>query len=168
MNKTSSLCRCFNDRVKRAWVLVVVACGGGTAIPPAKRVQPIPEAHPEIGGMFSGTAELVPDAPSRELQIAAPPEPLAAPEGKQPIVDEIVRNYDRFAECAAKDAAVMGRITHHFVVDGHGAVTAIRTDGDGNAAVHACMNEALHELAFRGRADGKAMAITWNWTIKRY
>jgi len=156
--------------VNRAWVVVVLAaCGGRTAVPPTKRVQPIPEVNPEIGGMFSGTAELVPDAPStRRRQIAAPPEPLAAPEGKQPIVDEFVRNYDRFAECAAKDVAVMGTITHHFVVDGHGAVTAIRTDGDGNAAVHACMNEALHELAFRGRADGKAMAITWHWTIKRY
>ncbi len=116
--------------------------------------------------MFSGTAELIPDAKVR--QITAPPEPLGAPEGKQPIVDELVRNYDRFAECAAKDDAVTGTITNHFIVDGHGAITAIRSDGDGNAAVHACMNEALHELAFRGRADGKAMAITWNWTVKRY
>ncbi len=149
-----------------SWLVMVgAACGGSAPVAPARH-HPVPEAHPEIGGMFSGGAELVPDATVRAL--AEPPEPPGAPEGKQPIVDELVRNYDRFAQCAAKDRAVAGTITSHFIIDGHGAVSAIRTDGDGNATVHGCMNEALHELAFRGRADGKAMAITWNWTVKRY
>jgi hypothetical protein len=144
---------------------MIAACGSSPAAT-SERVQPIPEASPEIGGVFTGGAELVADARPRPL--SPPPTPLAAPEGKQPIVDELVRNYDRFAACAAKDPGATGTISNHFVVDGHGAVVAIRTEGDGNAAVHGCMTAAVHQLAFRGRADGKAMAITWNWTLRHY
>lgn len=120
--------------------------------------------------MFSGAAQLVPDPTVRELSPA--PDPPLAPEGKAPIVNELVRNYDRFAACAAKDPTMPMRdgatVANHFLIDGHGAISAVRTDGDGNAAVHTCMDEAIHALVFAGRADGKAMAITWNWTVKRY
>ena len=114
--------------------------------------------------MFTGGAELVPNPRMRPL--AEAPDPPRAPEGKQPIVDELVRNYDRFAACAAKDPTLMANLSNHFLIDGHGAISAVRTDGGGNAAVHTCMDEAIHALVFAGRADGKAMAITWNWTLK--
>lgn len=153
--------------MKLAWMLGLAACGGRAAQPaPVQRPQPIPQAEPEIGGMFTGGAELVPDATVREL--AAAPDPPQPPSDKQPIVDELVRNYDRFAACAAKDPTLTSTISNHFLIDGHGAISAVRTDGDGNAAVHACMDEAIHALVFGGRPDGKAMAITWNWTLKRY
>jgi hypothetical protein len=151
----------------RIWWLALAACGGSVAQPkPAPRPQVVPEADPEIGGMFTGDAQLVPDPTVRELSPA--PNPPLAPEDKTPIVNELVRNYDRFAACAAKDPTLMATVTNHFLIDGHGAISAVRTDGDGNDSVHTCMDETIHALVFAGRADGKAMAITWNWTVKRY
>lgn len=119
-----------------------------------------------MGGMFTGGAELVPDPRVRTL--AAAPNPARAPDGKQPIVDELVRNYDRFAACAAADPSLVTDVSNHFLIDGHGAISAVRTDGGGSKHFHACMDEAIHALVFGGRPDGKAMAITWNWTLKRH
>ena len=151
------------------WVIVVaIGCGGGNVDKtPVRPAVPTDAGAPiELDRMVNAGATLEALVPAAGPLAAAPPAASDGPGFTKALQTEMLRHYDQFGNCFAKEPTTSGTVTNAFVIDPSGAISNVYTKSDNNGAMAACMDAVVHTLTFAPSTDHKSTEVNWRWELR--